>query len=661
MTGGAFKKILCWVCLLYFSFSVFAYAQETNLERWLENYSAYSDPTDLLELLKEFEKRPINLNDATEEQLARFPLLNPIQARAIVQYRHKIGAFHSLADLSQIDLIEPTLVPILAKYLTVGSQRPVHQWALNFKSRFSRKISVSSEALDSATVVSPTKIYQRFDFTYGDKIRAGLLLEKDSGERKLDDLMLYFLSYHNRTTGHKLILGNYRLEFGQGLIFGNPYGYYKGSAANHWAIQRSRDLVEYALVDENASLYGVSAKLCFKIYQLFLFLSNNKLDASLNREGKIKNFYNTGLHRTPSEIAKKDQLLERLSGARLAVKPTANLALGTTFYRSTYSPPIAMRDNNLYRFALEGSSNLVLGADFQLTWTHFHWFGEFARSQRRATALISGVLFHIKPLELIVSYRNYSKQFINLHGHSFSEQGDYPQNERGIFWGLQLVPSSNLKLTFYFDQFSFPWRNYLISMPASGKDALLQAEYRLMKHVKLTTHYRFEQKDHQISETRQILPRIEHRGRTQLEVQIDDHVTLRGRLEKKWVAYRNLGPIPLSYAKKFNGLLLYQDILIRFRDNLHLATRLGWFDTDSYESRLYQFEHEVVGILTNQMLYGIGTRHYMRLLWEPYEFLHISAKLASTQYNLQTSTSSRSGKNIPESDIFMNFQIEIRW
>ncbi|MDZ7377065.1 MAG: hypothetical protein ONB13_10630, partial [candidate division KSB1 bacterium] len=415
------------------------------------------------------------------------------------------------------------------------------------------------------------------------------------------------------------------------------------------------------LVDENASLYGVSAKLCFKIYQLFLFLSNNKLDAGLNSEGKIKNFYNTGLHRTPNEIAKKDQLLERLSGARLAIKPTAHLALGTTLYRSTYSPAIAMRDNNQYRFALQGSCNFVAGVDFQLTWNHFHWFGECARSQSQATALISGVLFQMKPLELIVSYRNYSKQFINLHGHSFSEQGGYPQNERGIFWGLQFAPSSTLKFTFYFDQFSFPWRNYLISMPSSGKDALLQAEYRLMKHVKLTTQYRFEQKDHQISKTQQILPKVEHRGRTQLEVQIDNHVTLRGRLEKKWVAYRNLGPMSLNYAQKFNGLLLYQDILIRFRDNLHLATRLGWFDTDSYESRLYQFEHDVVGILTNQMLYGIGTRHYMRLLWEPYEFLHISAKLASTQYNPQTSTNSKSAKNTSESEIFMNFQIEIRW
>ncbi len=655
------KKFLSWVCLVCLSIPLSSHAQEISLEPWLESNSAYSDPSELLELLREFEKHPLNLNEATEEQLAKFPLLNPLQARAIIGLRQKIGSFHSLSELSQIDLIDPALLPILMNYFTVQPMKKSQQWTISSRSRLSRKFNKSHGSLDSATAAAPTKTYHRMDVSFGDKLRAGLLLEKDRGERRFDDLMIYFFSYHNRTTGNKLILGNYRLEFAQGLVFGDPYGYYKGSAANHWAIRRSRELLEYTIVDENASLYGVSAKLCFKIYQLFLFLSHNKLDASLNSEGKIKNFYDSGLYRTPSELAKKDRLLEQLGGTRVVIKPTASLSLGVTYYRSLYSPSISMQDDNLYRFAMNGKSNFVIGTDFQLTSRALHWFGEFARSQSRTPSFITGVLLHTRPFELVISYRNYSKQYINPHGYSFSERGEHPQNERGIFWGMQLAPSSRLKFTFYFDQFAFPWRTYFIAMPASGRDAMLQAEYRPMKNVRLTMQYHFEQKDRQISEIHQIVPRIDHRGRSQIEVKIDDHITLRSRIEKKWVSYRYFRPNLSNPRQQFTGLLLYQDVMVRLRDRFHLALRLGCFDTDDYESRLYQFEHDVAGILTNQMLYGTGTRHYLRLLWQPFQFLQLSMKLATTESIRQPGSGSKFAQNSPMLDNNLNFQMEIRW
>lgn len=655
------KKMLSWVCLVCLCIPFSTHAQEISLEPWLESNSAYSDPSELLELLREFEKHPLNLNEATEEQLAKFPLLNPLQARAIVVLRQKIGAFQSLSELSQIDLIDPALLPILMNYFTVQSMKKTQQWTISSRSRFSRKFDEFHGTQDSAMAAAPTKTYHRLDIGFGDKLRAGLLLEKDRGERRFDDLMIYFFSYHNRTTGNKLILGNYRLEFAQGLVFGDPYGYYKGAAANHWAIRRSRELLEYTIVDENASLYGVSAKLCFKIYQLFLFLSHNKLDASLNSEGKIKNFYDSGLHRTSSELAKKDQLLEQLGGTRIVIKPTASFSLGMTYYRARYSPAIAMQDDNFYRFAMNGKTNFVIGTDFHLTSRLFHWFGEIARSQSPNPSLITGMLLQIRPFEFVISYRNYSKRYINLHGYGFGERGEHPQNERGLFWGTQFAPSSRLKFTFYFDQFAFPWRTYLIAMPASGNDAMLQAEYRPLKHVKLTLQYHYEQKDHQISEIQQIVPKINHRGRSQIDAKIDDHITVRSRIEKKWVNYRYFRSNFPNHRQRFTGLLFYQDVMVRLRDYFHLALRLGWFDTVDYESRLYQFEHDVAGILTNQMLYGTGSRHYLWLQWQPHQFLQLSMKLATTEYIRQSGSGSKFAQNLSTSDCNLSFQMEIRW
>ncbi len=655
------QRICHWACALCLTLSFSALAQEQEIEQLLETNSAYADPSDLLELLDEFEKHPIDINKATEAQLAVFPLLTPLQAKAIVQHRQKIGAYRSLADLAQIDLIDPALLPILKRYVTVDPNSSREPFSISSRSRFSKKIGTSQTTKDSVIAGSPTKTYHRMDVRYGDQLRAGILLEKDSGERRLDDLRIYFLSYFNRATGNRLILGNYRLEFAQGLIFGNPYGYYKGSAAHYSVTRRSRELFEYTAVDENASLYGVSAKLCFKIYQLFLFLSHNKLDATVNDEGKIKNFYHTGLHRTPGELAKKDQLVERLHGGRLVIKPAEFLSLGATYYRSAYDPDIAIQDKDLNRFALHGRSNWLIGMDYQLTRKAVHCFGEFARSQNHGLALLHGLVFQSKSLQLIISYRHYSEKFISPHGNGFGERGNPPQNEQGFYWGILLRANSQLHLSFYFDQYRFPWRSYSIAMPSNGKDALFQLDYQPTKNVRLTTQYRFEQKEHQISENRQIIPRIEYRLRTQLEVQPDDHFTLRARMEKKWVSYRYYSSMPYAHAQKFNGIVLYQDMILQLNQNFDLALRLGWFDTDSYESRLYQFEHDVRGVLTNQMLYGVGTRYYLRLHWQPYRFLELSLKWGSTQYSYLPATGLKFAGVSSTLENSLNFQIEMQW
>lgn len=61
----------------------------------------------------------IDLNTATEEQLAKLPMVGPERARQIVEYRNRIGKFKSVDDLKNIPGFEGVMAEQFKQYVTV--------------------------------------------------------------------------------------------------------------------------------------------------------------------------------------------------------------------------------------------------------------------------------------------------------------------------------------------------------------------------------------------------------------------------------------------------------------------------------------------------------------------------------------------------------------
>ena len=64
------------------------------------------------------------------------------------------------------------------------------------------------------------------------------------------------------------------------------------------------------------------------------------------------------------------------------------------------------------------------------------------------------------------------------------------------------------------------------------------------------------------------------------------------------------------------GLLAYQDIRTHLFPRLLLNARVIVFHTDSFDSRVYEFESDVPGALNNPGLYGKGYRWYVTTRFE---------------------------------------------
>jgi len=641
-------------------------AQETEIENILEGNEEYSDVSYLMELLTELENKPLDLNTATAKQLSLLPWISDVLAQEIVAYRQRFGNYNSVEELEKFPQIDNDILFLLNKYLTVSFQRIQRDFSLNFKTRASRKLEQSEGLKTGYYYPSPEKIYNRLICHYGDDIKFGILLEKDSGEKQINDLTSYFLKYTNTNKKHELILGNYFLEIGQGLIFCNPYGARKSSNPIYAAKRKSRDMREYTLVDENASLFGMCGKIDFKVLQLLLFFSSNKIDASVNAEnGNITSFYTSGYHRNENEIYKKDQLTEQLAGMRLEFKPRSTVIIGMTGYQSSFNSPFLNEDLIRNRFSFKGKINSLVGCDYNLTSGLFNLFGEFALSRNRGFAAMSGILLDSKDIKLTLLFRNYAKNFISLHGNSFGENSGNPMNERGVYFGVKLNPLKNIKLSFYYDEFKFPWRTYLVPMPQNGKELFAAVKYKPIKKLWLYLQLRSKQKNTLVTqhdntnlERKIIIPKHQLKTRFQIEYQPHKKIKLRHRIEKNWTSYEKNEGVEIDKKRLYSGILHYQDIHYQLTHQITTSYRIVFFNTDGYDSRMYEFERDVPGILTNQMLYGKGSRWYIFTRWKINPMLSLSLKYSSTHYYDTNHIGSQADQIVGDQVNTINFQVE---
>ena len=61
-----------------------------------------------------------------------------------------------------------------------------------------------------------------------------------------------------------------------------------------------------------------------------------------------------------------------------------------------------------------------------------------------------------------------------------------------------------------------------------------------------------------------------------------------------------------------------------------MEARVIFFDTDSFDSRVYEFENDVRGVFANPALFGRGMRWYALVRLKIAAFLGVSAKYAET-------------------------------
>ncbi len=604
-----YNQCLLWVLMLHFIVANPVQAQTEFEEELLESYGE-KQWLELLEELQDLRKNPININKAGIEDLGRIPFLTQVFIIRIIKEREKRDLFTSLQDFRNRLSIDKEMWLRIKPYLCIGTK--YEDFSLNIRSRFQRSYS-NLIKYDDLYPGSVWKIYQRIRFSQKDVFKSALLMEKDAGETDLIDHLVGFIEIKNVYNNIKLVVGNFYLKSGQGLVMWSPYGFSKGVYPVTLVKKNTSEIKGYKSTDENNFLTGGAADANFGIFHLMLFGSGSLLDASLNCDGTISSFPTSGYHRTESEKKRKDNVTENLIGIRADIKTTYGKIGGTSFL-TKYSHPIRgdLEDKNLFSFT--GSRNYIIGLDFDLCFNRFNFFGEIAGCRTNSIALIIGCIYDIDRIKGVIIYRNFSPRFYNPHGHGFSSYSI--RNERGINIGLSTI-IHNYKIDIMFDFYNKPWRTFTTPVPVRGDDLYIWINRRINTHFKIKCKLKFRRKEDFDTYTswdgipseilkiqRQTSVRLEILSKFQ-QIKFKTRVELNHvydtNIEKKW-GYVSTNEI---------GSMFFQDIDFRYFSYLNIRFRWIWFKTDSYQSRIYEFENDLPGSFNIPFLYGDGYRWYI--------------------------------------------------
>lgn len=663
--------------------------RDTGTEDILENVTQDAEDSELLERLIKLRENPIELNSATQDDLAQIPYIDEVVILKILQYRKRIGSFHSISQLKNVYEIDDELYGKISPFIYVrnskddyiindfGELKKTRQefkgsfsntLRLNLRSRLSNDLQPALGYLNGRYHGTKPKIYNRIDVLYSVstlKFSGGLLAEKDPGEKSFFDHAGGFIEIKSPFVLSQALLGDYTLEFGQGITLWGSYAFSKGIESVRGIKRKATGINSYASVNEVQFFRGGALRFNYEIFSgklsLFGFYSNNYINASIDTiTDQFSTLYTDGYHRTDSEIKRKNSGKEIFYGGRVQYELHKYLhsKLGVTYYRSKFSKPFKYK--GLYEFS--GDRSNLLGLDYDISYENINLFGEWTRSHTSKVGGINGIrISFFRIADLLFLVRNYPADFISLHSHGFGERSGNTQNESGIYSGLRFRIPRLVTVNIYFDQYKFPYRTFFIPMPVRGNDFVLYSEWKVARNLKAYTKYKSEIKedvtrvvDQHGFELYKIYKRHQSNYRLQINYEISAMFRLRGRIEYVFIDKHAVLP-----SEK--GILMFSDFRVKLLKNFILDGRFIVFQTDSYDSRLYEYENEINGVVTNQGLYGKGRRWYILLKYKPFSFLEFSAKYSETLFEGARSIGSGNDEIIGDLRNRLALQVELKF
>ncbi|MES2777030.1 MAG: helix-hairpin-helix domain-containing protein [Bacteroidota bacterium] len=612
----------------------------TSAEQQLENLAEAmeDEPEDdsYLQQFSDYKRRPLNLNSATESDLKTFFFLKPLQIQSLLLYRQLLGRLIDIYELQAVPGWDIETIQKIRPFITVTN-------AVTIKEDFSKRLSAGeasvlarvsqilerSKGFEAKDSTGPKykggrqRIFLRYRYQYKNLLQYGLVADKDAGEqlfRGSQKLGFDFYSFHlfARDFGviRHLALGDFTVNMGQGLISWQSMGFRKSGDA--MGIKRQADILRpYNSAGEFNFHRGLGLTVKKNKWQVTAFISDKKLSANaivdtVNYEDYVSSLQTSGYHRTQSEIDDKAVLKQFTIGGNLSYQLN-RLHIGFNAVHYALSKPLQKGPEPYNRYAIGGNKITNASLDYGYTFRNTHLFGELATDAQGDLAMVHGLMMSLDAkADFSLLYRNISPAYGSLYGNAFTESTT-PINENGLYSGLTIRPATGFKIDLYADFFSFPWLRYRVDQPAKGADYLVQFGWKPNKQLELYTRYTHQSKAINLSETN--LPahltrnRPKQNWRTHLSYKISPAVMVRSRAELLWFDKQS--------DKPENGILLFTDLLYKpMMAPFSVGIRLQYFETDSYDSRMYAFENDVLYSFSIPVFYEKGYRYYLNLNYD---------------------------------------------
>jgi hypothetical protein len=637
--------------------------QELFAQQDDENAIAYED---LYENLLQYYRQPLDLNRASREELRSLFLLSESQISALLLHLQENGRLVSLYELQTITGFDLLSIRRLLPFVTVQALGQIGQrtWRERLKNadthtlllRYDRTVQQRRGYTppEGRSVTryqgSPDKYLLRYRLSQPKDFSFGVTAEKDAGEAftwnpRQRTYGFDFLSAHaqlyDRGAFKTIALGDYQLQFGQGLLLSGGLGVGKGSETITTVRRSQLGIRPHTSSLETGFFRGAAATHRWHGLEFTLFLSSRRVDASVGEtlaedttQFTLGGLQTSGLHRTPTEVANRQRSREQVIGGNITYRnPGQTYSFGVTAVHTEYGLPLQQRPEPYNLFTFSGTKNTAVGLHYSYLWQNLNFFGETARSGNGGLGTVNGLLLSLSErVEVAMVYRYYARHFQTLYGTAFGE-GSRNQNESGLYTGVKLKLGNRWQLTGYYDRFSFPWLRYRIDAPSSGEEYLMRLQFMPSKTTLLYGQYQFERKDRNETVSGETLTQVTetqtHRILLLLDVSLLPSLRLRSRVQASQFG---------QSSRTRTGYFMAQDISWEFKLT-RLSARYALFDTDDYDTRIYAPEQDVLYAFSIPAFAGRGTHLYFLAQQRLTKSLDLWVKLSHTHYRGQSTVS----------------------
>ncbi len=641
-------------------------SNEEIIENFIEEISSNTDKeldyTSLYEDLTYYLNEPLNLNTATKPELEKLQILSDFQINSILQYIKDYGPFLSIYELLNINGFNDEYVRLILPFITIKTETPVLGFSPKKALQYgTHKVFLRTQRVlepqmgyspitDSALAASPNsrylgdpnKYYFRYAFSYKTKVAWGITAEKDPGEefftgsqKRGFDFYSAHLLLKDIGPVKTVVIGDYYAQFGQGLVLCSGYSFGKSSMVTNTR-KKAQGLKKYSSADENLFFRGAGATVRLKSFDFTAFVSKKKIDANISlidslseQVQEISSLQTSGEHAYPSELADRKVLPETILGGNISFN-SDKFRLGLTGINYTYGADLTKTPTVYNQYDFSGKSNSNIGSDFQFMIKDVTVFGEGALSENGGKAFMSGMLFNLSTqINMALIYRNYDRNYQNMFSSAFGENS-VNANEHGFYIGTTIYPYAKWRFSAYYDLFTFPWLKFGVYSPSKGSDYLIEIGYSPNRYVTMQLRYKQKVKPENIPSTvPAIIDGIEDvtssKTRFHISYKLSRTLEMRNRIE--WLTYN-------KYPTTEHGFMIYHDVLYKpSRFPFSFSARYCIFDTDGYDSRMYEYENDVLNSFSVPALYNKGSRYYLNIKYSINNNIDIWLRYGQTYYS----------------------------
>ena len=681
-----------------------------QLERLAEDSDEDIDYEELIENYIFYSENPINLNSDEIDQLLQLRLINVFQYEELRKYRRYYGDFLFLEELEMVDGFDELTLRLLSPIVCIRKDDSKDRLSLDKMARYGKHQIVgryeqilehqqgyepiSDSALlakpNSRFLGNPHRYQLKYTYNYRNRIRAGFVLEKDPGEMfftdNVSDTIKVLLGdkYHRGFdfAGFHLyakdlgivkaaVLGDYQLTWGQGLTMWSGMSFGKAGAGSS-VMKQGRGITPKSSASEYFYMRGAAVTLGGGPFRGTLFYSNRLIDANvtvtdtLDVAEYVSSLQETGYHRTIGELQDRHSIRQQVMGGHLSFF-VSHFEIGYTLHHTWLDAELQLKPSNYNQYYFQGRQLTNQGIDFKYVNGRFAVFSEAAMSLNPELLSSTGITafdkfagmvgMTVKPagyLNFTLMYRDYGKAYQNLFSNAFCE-GSRNQGQRGLYLGMELAPAPYWNILAYADQFRYTWLNSQVNAPSWGHDYYLRLSHSFNRRTNAYLQIRSKTKMKNSTDalTFSQYPILY----TKNAVRFDIHYawgdfTFGNKAE--YAHYHN------DDESDSHGYFLCQDISYK-PDNkpYSLSFRYALFDTDDYDSRIYEYENDVLYSFSVPALYGKGMRVYLLGNIKIFNALTLYARIGSTIYTDRDEISS--GLTLIKGNHKTDLKVEAVW